>query len=343
MRTNVLIFQAILLLFVFGACQKEQQSDSTDVYGFTFYHLSPAAAGSIDYENKTIVVHVPFTTDVSKLTPSILLHPNANVSPLSDVEMDFTNPVVYTVTAQDGTKREYTVTVIKKEADYVIDFESINTGISGYFTGPDLGVSPVTVNLYGIDCQVYYGNIQELGSSFSNTYNSTWMAWSGFAISRLHDKNTPGYSNEGSVYADGGAEGSSQFAVVYAPEYATPITQFSFPTPKKVYSVQIANSVYAYLSMKNGDQFSAPFKEGDYMKVLISGKNAMGETTKTMEVYMADYREGKRWLMDDWNNINIEELGTVKSIEFKVISNQMGAPNYFCIDKIRAMNVNFGL
>jgi len=343
MRTKVLIFQAIFFLLFASACENMQQSDSTDVYGFSFYGLKPVAAGKIDYDNQKITLSVPYDTDLAHLVPSILVHPNASVSPLSGLENDFTNPVLYTVTAEDGTKREYTVTVMRQEADYVLDFEAYVLGNSGYFTGPDNSVNPVTENIYGFDCQLYYGYLNEKGTKFSNVYNSTWMAWSGFAISSLHDKLTPGFANEGSVYAAGGAEGSKQFAIAYAPDYASAPVQLIFPIVKKVVSVQLANSTYTYLSLKNGDQFNAPFKEGDFLKVTLKGFNAMNEPTGMIEYYLADYREGKRILADDWKILDISALGTVARIEFSMQSSSPGAPTYFCLDNLRAMNVSLEL
>ncbi|HTU58225.1 MAG TPA: hypothetical protein VMF89_07320, partial [Polyangiales bacterium] len=57
-----------------------------------------------------ISVTLPFGTDVEHLTPSIQ-HNGQSLSPASALEQDFSRPVVYTVTAADGSTAEYTVTV----------------------------------------------------------------------------------------------------------------------------------------------------------------------------------------------------------------------------------------
>ncbi len=59
---------------------------------------------------------MPFNTDITALAPTITLPPGASVSPASGEKKDFTNPVTYTVTAEDGTKQTYTVTVTKGPA-----------------------------------------------------------------------------------------------------------------------------------------------------------------------------------------------------------------------------------
>jgi hypothetical protein len=69
------------------------------------------AVGSIDEINHTIAITVPPITDVTKLVPTIEISPNSTVSPLSNTPQDFTNPVTYTVTAQNGSTQVYAVTV----------------------------------------------------------------------------------------------------------------------------------------------------------------------------------------------------------------------------------------
>lgn len=67
---------------------------------------------SIDDENFAVSAEVVFGTDVSSLSPTIVVSPGATISPESSSVQDFTNPVVYTVTAADEeTTQQWTVTV----------------------------------------------------------------------------------------------------------------------------------------------------------------------------------------------------------------------------------------
>ena len=68
--------------------------------------------GEIDEFSKTVTVQMPQGTDVTELVPTIEVSEGATVSPASGEPQDFTNPVFYTVTAQNGTTAVYTVTVI---------------------------------------------------------------------------------------------------------------------------------------------------------------------------------------------------------------------------------------
>ncbi|PYI56378.1 DUF5018 domain-containing protein [Paenibacillus flagellatus] len=70
------------------------------------------APAVIDHAARTIAFRMPYGTDVSALAPTIEPSPNASVSPPSGTARHFGAPVVYTVTAQDGTKTDYTVTCV---------------------------------------------------------------------------------------------------------------------------------------------------------------------------------------------------------------------------------------
>jgi len=73
--------------------------------------LNPAILGVIDETNFVVNLNVPFGTDVTKLTPRIVASSGATVAPSSGFAEDFTNPVTYTVTGQDGSTQSYKVTV----------------------------------------------------------------------------------------------------------------------------------------------------------------------------------------------------------------------------------------
>jgi len=93
--------------------QTQTQSSAKSITTFSFQQLNPQVSGAIDQSAHTISVTVPKDTNVTQLTPTISTSDYATVSPLSGVVQDFTNPVTYTVRAQDGSTQNYTVTVTK--------------------------------------------------------------------------------------------------------------------------------------------------------------------------------------------------------------------------------------
>lgn len=76
-----------------------------------FSFATPSAVGTINESAKTIAVKMPDGTNLTSLTPTIAVSAKATVDPASGVAKNFTNPVLYTVTAEDGTTAQYTVTV----------------------------------------------------------------------------------------------------------------------------------------------------------------------------------------------------------------------------------------
>ena len=79
-----------------------------DILGF---ELAEQTAPAV-FEEQDIAIEVVFGTDVTTLSPTITLSQGATVAPEGGVPTDFTDPVTYTVTAEDGvTTKEWVVTV----------------------------------------------------------------------------------------------------------------------------------------------------------------------------------------------------------------------------------------
>lgn len=98
-------------------------SSAKAITAFSFNALSPVVNGTINEANKTVALIVPASTNRTALVPTITISEKATVDPASGAAKDFTTPVVYTVTAEDGTTVQYTVTV------------SLSTGIEDQTAG----------------------------------------------------------------------------------------------------------------------------------------------------------------------------------------------------------------
>jgi hypothetical protein len=79
----------------------------------TSFHLllEPEVVAVIDQITHSVKADVPYGTDIKKITTSIVLSPGATVFPAPDTPQDFTSPVKYTITAQDGSTQDYRVLV----------------------------------------------------------------------------------------------------------------------------------------------------------------------------------------------------------------------------------------
>lgn len=96
-----------------GAFEYELDETATDILTFTLADQTGAA--TINATLHTVSIEVAYTADITDLSPTITLSYGATVIPASGVARDFTNPLPYTVTAEDGvTHQEWTVTVTQE-------------------------------------------------------------------------------------------------------------------------------------------------------------------------------------------------------------------------------------
>jgi hypothetical protein len=123
-------FMALLMVALVAGCGGGTSTDTpaplSSAKAITSYTLAGPVGtipGTIDESAKTVALTVPFGTDVTARvatftttgasvtvgTPAV-----AQVSGANGTANDFTNPVVYTVNAADGTTATYTVTVTAK-------------------------------------------------------------------------------------------------------------------------------------------------------------------------------------------------------------------------------------
>ncbi len=121
-------FFPLALVLVLGgvfltSCQKEELlSSKKEVLSFIF-----EASKNAELDHNTIGVisgtlitaNVPFGTTISSLTPSIEVSPKAQLSPSETSITNFTSPVSYTVTAEDGTTKVFTTNMVVEPAPYM--------------------------------------------------------------------------------------------------------------------------------------------------------------------------------------------------------------------------------
>ena len=108
-----------LLFFILAACNSDDDtvlSDANVIVSFDFFAsdnevLLENSIGEIDLEERTIQLELPFGVATDNLVPRIMVSSDAKISPASDSPIDFSEPVVYTVTAASGNSVDYTVVV----------------------------------------------------------------------------------------------------------------------------------------------------------------------------------------------------------------------------------------
>lgn len=175
MKTAIQVLVVALLLIALAACQgaallsvmKAQTAKAITVFSFA----SPAATGTIDENAKTIKVIVPYGTNVTALVATFTttgsgVKVGSKVQVSGTTANNFSNPVIYTLTAADGSAASYTVTVAttppaSSKAITAFSFSSVEA------TGTiDEAAKIITV-------KVPYGtNVTGLVATFTNTGSS---------------------------------------------------------------------------------------------------------------------------------------------------------------------------
>jgi len=209
--------------------------------------------------------------------------------------------------------------------------------MTGYFNGSTLptGSTSFPVGNYTLD----------------NNYNSGWDSWSGFAVSKIKDSTTPGWTNQYAAYPFGGVDDSEEYGVAYlVGEH-----KIEFDTERTLKSINITNTTYAVLSMRNGDGFGKVFGSpnnaaGDpdgtdgkdwFLLEIMPLDNDDKLVGDTIKFYLADFRfddNSKDYIVTEWNNINLGNV-TAKKLSFKLSSSDVGlfglnTPAYFAFDNL---------
>jgi hypothetical protein len=211
-----------------------------------------------------------------------------------------------------------------------ITFEEIELGPDGFWNGSG-GEGGFTSG------NAFFRN------SFSVDQGTGFEYWSGFAVSNHTDKTTPGLDNQYSSIS-GGGEQSDKYAVLYS--YA--LDTIKFDIPQKIKNISISNSTYAYLSMKNGDNFAKKFggltgDDPDYFCLVFKAVDHNGTVYSFSDsLFLADYRfpdNSNDYIFDSWINADFSSIGFIKYLIFKFDSSDktgefINTPTYICIDNI---------
>ena len=99
----------------------------------------------------------------------------------------------------------------------------------------------------------------------------------------------------------------------------------------------VTNSIYAYNSIMNGDDYSGPaFTDGDWFKLTITGvRNKVA--TGTVDFYLAKDKD----VVVDWTYVDLASLGMIDGLFFTLTGSRTGdyglnTPAYFAFDDLGA-------
>lgn len=216
-------------------------------------------------------------------------------------------------------------------ATYVIDFEDLGLAPETYWNGSDLSGGYASGPVY-----------------FENVHIPAWSYWYGFGASTRTDTTTPGFGNQYSAIPGSGVSGSATYGLFFDDAFDDP--RIVLPAAGVVDGFHVTNTTYAYLSMRDGDGFAKQFggasgDDADWFTLTISGYDALGAATGSIDFDLADFRfvdNGLDYIIDDWTWVDLSSLGSVKELGFALSSSDssggfINTPGYFAIDGLQVV------
>ncbi len=173
-----------------------QVTNPTDLLSFTFPNL-PATT----IVGTNITVTVPFSTNVTTLSPTYSLASGSSCLPASGTQLNFTGPQNYTVSASGFPDKTYTVTVTKAAASSEKNITS--------FVFPGLPATTISAN--AVSVTVPFGTAV---ASLSPTFTTSSLASGSPATGTTRDFSSP---KTYTITAEDGSTKSYNVAVNVAP------------------------------------------------------------------------------------------------------------------------------
>ena len=218
----------------------------------------------------------------------------------------------------------------------VIDSSTVVLNLQGKLDKPEAEFT----GIYEGDPAVTYSYkntfVDQTGYFVFDSYVSSYLSFGGgFTYTNKTDKTTAGFTNNSAITGTGKI--SATYMTVNPSAYATDKFHFAGNISHTIKGMYVTNSTYAYLSMKNGDNVAKKFADGSWFKLTVTGLDESGNATGTAEIYLADYRNGKKIMLDQWTWLDLSALGKVAEVKFSMSSSDngdwgMNTPAYFCMD-----------
>ena len=233
-------------------------------------------------------------------------------------------------------------------AAVVVDFEELNvftesTLLGDYYNGND---GSGTTNNRGWTSR---------GVFFNNSYNGDSLPnfdfWSGWAYRNVVNAADGSFNNQYASLPGGGSDGAG--GVAAGQNYALAFggsAYFDIPVTYQLQSIEVTNSTYAGLTIRDGSMFSKPFggtsgNDPDLFQVTFTGYDAFGASGNALgevTVDLADYRFADNsldFVLEDWLTVDLSSLSGARSIGLSFFSTDTGAfgintPTYVAVDNL---------
>ncbi|MBR3565250.1 MAG: DUF4465 domain-containing protein [Paludibacteraceae bacterium] len=252
---------------------------------------------------------------------------------------------------------DFTALTITTDGEIVVPVEKANPYLLSYDEGEfeytELGNWAATFDsaakfvMSGAFALQHYGDTLYYPYTDPETgeiFNTPYPTWNGF-IPTIAKEDGAGYQYYSCV-AKGGVRGEgTPYTLAYWQGANTILfaeDEILKATPKEVY---FCNANVTYNDINNGNDFGAKkYAEGDYLYVKVQG--ILGADTagfilteNSVDYYLADFRDGKTFVNNAWEKVDLSELGEVYGLTFSMESTDVGqyginTATYFAIDQL---------
>ena len=270
--------------FPFTITVNTPPSNSKDITSFEI--VSPSSTGVIS--GTSIGITVPFGTDVSNLIAKFT-HTGANIKVGANTQVsettsnNFATPKTYTVTAQDGGTKNYTITVTVALASSkdLTSFSFVSPAVTGVITGTNISVTMP----FGTSINALVANFSHTGTTvkIGTTVQTSSTTTNNFTAAKVY-----------SVFAQDGSKKDYTVTVSIALSPLKDMTAFGFSTPNVSGTINGANIKVKVPFGTNLTNLKAVFTHSG-ASVNIAGVNQVSGTTgnnfttsKTYTVVAAD-------------------------------------------------------
>ena len=256
----------------------------------------------------------------------------------------------YTYEWENGTKTAKNEIVAEKTSKIkvkVTDAQGKEAEGFAYFVVAEAqdGFKVATFENLEVPEALYFNNQRFVDEQylFNNNFNEAYKSWSGFAYTSAKDSTFTSWDNgtdQYNVVAKGGYN-SEKYAVGYPgmPD-GSRISVAAGDLKTKIKGTMMTLTAYTYTFFKEGQGDQSSVKEGDFFFVTIKGDNG-----NKKDVYLVDYRDGKKFMMTDWTWVDLSELGDVNTLTFSTTGSRKNdwgdvVPGYFAIDNFNCDKPN---
>lgn len=272
---------------------------------------------------------------------------------VSDVEkISFTAPEGPVVTTKVLTFEDSDA----KFPAYSLDYCGVNVEKwSDLIPAADEQAYNMSALIYDTNNNATYNWSDENNTGLSHTFPFNWGGYSlsggGMVVSNITttleamEQDYDIYNHQLSILNETGANGSSNFAIVYNDSQVNTEVKntlsFADGNAHTIKSMYVCIPAITLYCMLNGNQFSEAYDEDDILKLVATGKKADGSES-SVEFVLAEGNNYDTWAFD-WTKWDLSSLGEVVSVSFHMEEAQIDdygyaqyykTPLYFAFDDV---------